>query len=78
MKREVCTCDIKDCNNDVTSHKNMTIQVIFTTEQTEGRGVKPYLQTVVIDICEECLEKLVKNQKYIIASGAQGYNTYIL
>lgn len=78
MKKEVCTCDIKGCSNQVTLNRSLPIQVIFTTDQTEGRGVKPYLDNVRLDICEDCLEKLVKNQKYIIASGAQGYNTYIL
>jgi hypothetical protein len=78
MKREICNCDINGCNNEVTHHKNMSIQVIFTTEQTEGRSVNPYLDTVVIDICEECLEKVVKNKKYIVAYGAQGYNIYKL
>jgi hypothetical protein len=46
--------------------------VLFTTEQTEGRGVKPYYQNVGIDLCNRCMEKSVT----IKAAGAQGFNEY--
>lgn len=46
--------------------------VWFETEQDEGRHVKPYLQTVEIDICPECAEKGIR----IRAVGAMGFNDY--
>lgn len=65
-------CDI--CHKKATTHK--TLQVIFTTEQTEGRPCKPYLSfPEELDLCNGCLGKIM-NGNYVIASGAQGYNNY--
>lgn len=76
MKTEVYKCDIKDCENNP-QKKGFKIQVIFTTDQTEGRSCEPYLSDETIDICKSCLDKVLKGN-YIFASGAMGYNTYIL
>lgn len=76
MKKEIYTCDIKNCENEP-KHKGFKIQVIFTTEQTEGRSIHPYLSMQTIDICEECLEIVLKGN-YIFADGAMGYNKYHL
>lgn len=66
---EICTCDIchKEC--DVLE---VTYPVMFTTEQTEGRSVKPYISYEKIDMCAECLKKAIN----IKGAGAMGYNEY--
>lgn len=68
------TCDIQGCG----SHEAVSgtsLQVIFHTEQTEGRGVKPYLTIQTLDVCEKCMEKIVEGN-YVHGSGAQGVNEY--
>lgn len=74
-KIEKYSCDIKSCTNEA-SHKQVSMQVIFKTEQNEGRPANPYLYDVKIDMCDECLKKLLKSGKYIVAYGAMGYNDY--
>jgi len=75
MKTEIYTCDIKDCENNP-KYKGKKMQVVFITETTEGRSTEPHLCDVIVDICEECLNKMAKERKYITAEGAMGYNTY--
>lgn len=76
MKVEQYFCDINDCKKECKSQQEK-LQVIFTTEQTEGRGCNPYLDTATINICDACKEKVLQGMP-IFAYGAQGYNTYIL
>lgn len=65
-------CDI--CHKKATTHK--TLQVIFTTEQTEGRSCKPYLSfPEELDLCDDCLGEIMKGN-YVFGSGTQGYNDY--
>lgn len=66
-------CDI--CKKETNNITTKTIQVIFQTEQTEGRNCKPYLSNVNLDICPECFKKIL-NGKAVLAWGAQGYNEY--
>ena len=66
------TCDIHNCSDDA---KGAKVQVIFLTEQTEGRSTDPYLQIAKIDLCENCYKNILKGAA-IFATGAQGYNTY--
>lgn len=77
MRSENYTCDIKDCGEPAT-HKQKAIQVIFLSDQTEGRSCAPYLSDQKIDLCEKHMTKLLEKEKYITATGAQGYNTYYL
>ena len=70
---EVVKCDI--CNHKNKEIKEVKLDVIFTTEQTEGRGVEPYLQRKTLDICDPCKEHILKGN-YIFGSGAMGFNTY--
>ena len=67
-------CDIKGCNNEASHIKN-TIQVVFHTDQTEGRSVKPYLSLEKLDLCNEHYD-LVSCGAGIHGQGAQGFNTY--
>jgi hypothetical protein len=69
-------CDI--CSNDIIHNINTfegKLQVIFTTEQTEGRSTSPYLGEEEIDLCEDCYKHLLSGN-YIYAAGAMGYNKY--
>jgi len=72
MKKEIYSCDV--CKKE-TEVKKERIQVIFTTEQDEGRSTEPYLSDQNIDICKDC-KKTVLEGKYIYASGAMGFNEY--
>ncbi len=74
MKKTIITCDIEKCNNDFLV-ETKDIQVIFTTDQTEGRSCTPYLSNEKVDICVDCLIKVLEGN-YIWANGAQGHNTY--
>lgn len=75
MEKKLITCDIKGCGAENPANVKKQIQVIFHTEQTEGRGVTPYLSNETIDICSSCLTKVLKGN-YIHGSGAMGYNDY--
>lgn len=72
MKTEIISCDICGSTGKVV---NENIQVVFTTEQTEGRYSEPYLSNEKIDICMDCLGRRLKGES-IYANGAQGYNNY--
>lgn len=77
MKKITYNCDIKNCNNKVEIEENIqkNIQIIFLTEQTEGRGSDPYLDNKKLDICEKCMNKILKGEA-IYGQGAQGHNNY--
>ena len=79
MKIEKIICDVKNCitkKEDVqVIFKNIDIQVIFETDQTDGITSKPYLENIKLDLCENCKNKIL-NGNYLYAYGAQGYNTY--
>lgn len=46
--------------------------VMFHTDQTEGRARDPYISMETLDVCADCLPKIVKVHGW----GAQGYNEY--
>ena len=74
MKKETYFCDV--CEKQVPAKlEEKKIQVIFHTEQTEGRGVKPYLSDQKIEICDDCYGKILKGN-YLHGTGAMGYNKY--
>lgn len=73
MKTEIITCDVCKSSEKVIENKSM--QVIFHTDQTEGRSVKPYLSIEQFDVCEKCIDTVLKGN-YIHGDGAQGYNNY--
>lgn len=56
--------------------KKESIQVVFTTEQTEGRQCEPYLSIQKIDICQDCKDRILKGDM-LFGAGAQGYNRYV-
>ena len=72
----VLTCDIcKNAQNDSIIQEDKTIPIIFTTEQTEGRGCDPYLSSFTLDICDTCMDIILKGN-IPFGSGAQGHNRY--
>lgn len=75
MKTETVsiTCDISDCGNP--NAKPDKIQVIFESDQTEGRPVDPYLSMESFDLCSTCKAKILKGN-YVFGYGAQGVNTF--
>lgn len=73
-KIEVMKCDIRDCNSE-DNVKTISMQVIFVTEQNEGRGCKPYFQNAKFEMCQKCLEKALDGNA-VYAAGAQGYNEF--
>lgn len=66
-------CDVCD---EETSNEKIDIQVIFTTEQNEGRCCKPYLCNEKLNLCNKCLNNVFYNGNYIYANGAMGCNIY--
>jgi len=77
MKKEIViiSCDICAQEDTDSPVEEKQIPIIFTTEQTEGRSVKPHLIIQKMDICEECMEIIVRG--YIpFGHGAQGHNKY--
>lgn len=66
-------CDV--CGEE-TRNKKIDIQVIFTTEQNEGRYHKPYLCNKKLNLCNKCFNNVLYNGNYICANGAMGCNTY--
>lgn len=70
------TCDIEKCGNYLLKQTETKIQVIFTTNQTDGYPSQPYLNdTNRLDMCDQCMDHVLKGN-YIFAHGAQGFNTY--
>lgn len=67
-------CDIKDCDVEA-EHKQKTISVRFTTEQTEGRSTTPYLSGEKLDMCKDHYQEYIDSLP-LVATGAQGYNDY--
>ncbi len=76
-KKTTYTCDLECCSNEATN-RDRSMQIIFTTEQTEGRSCEPYFELVNIDLCDNCLNKIIKARRYITGTGAQGHNRYVI
>lgn len=74
MRKTIITCDIKGCTEKAFADP-FSIQVIFHTEQTEGRGTNSYLFTEKIDLCTKCHKKILDGN-YVHAHGAMGHNEY--
>ncbi len=80
MKKTTISCDICGLElhseiEDFQDEFGKKLQVIFTTEQTEGKSCAPHLCMENIDICKACYKKVLEG-KAIFAHGAQGFNTY--
>lgn len=80
MQKTIRTCDIKGCgqqiHEDETNNIQQPMQVIFETEQEEGRTCQEYLSMEKLDICASCMRGIIDDGRYIKATGAMGYNEY--
>lgn len=74
MKKELFFCDIKGCGKEATL-KNVDMQVVFETEQTEGRIVPKYLSAEKLDLCDRCMKNIISGN-YVFGRGAMGSNEY--
>lgn len=64
-------CDL--CNKESEEGiESLTVPHWFTTEQNEGKPITPYTTQKKMDLCDDCIEKVV----VVKGSGAQGYNKY--
>lgn len=72
MKTIIVSCDV--CKGQI-SPRPHDIQVIFVSDQNEGKPSEPYLDEVTIDICKLCIDKVMSG-KYIFSRGALGNNEY--
>ena len=71
---EIVKCDLNNCGSEK-EVKLTNLNVVFTTEQTEGRPIKPHLTNESLDICNKCMDRVLKGEM-IFANGAQGHNNY--
>ena len=76
MRENITVVKCDTCKENMASHSQPTdLQVIFTTEQTEGRSTKPYLSMQKVDLCDKCKAFILEGH-YVFGSGAQGHNDY--
>lgn len=66
-KTIICDC----CKLEKPTQK-VKYPVLFLTEQTEGRSVKPYISYKDLDMCKDCMQVNIT----ISGTGAMGYNEY--
>lgn len=66
-KSIICDC----CKKEKPTQK-VNYPVLFLTEQTEGRSVKPYISNQELDMCADCIRINIS----ISGTGAMGYNKY--
>lgn len=77
MQKTTTLCDVCECEVSAKEggKKKQDIQVIFTTEQEEGRTSPAYLSMAKLDLCRGCFMKVL-NGNYVYAQGAMGHNSY--
>jgi hypothetical protein len=63
-------CDL--CGVVIQDYAEIKYPIIFHTDQTEGRGCEPYISHERIELCGECMKKVL----VLHAWGAQGNNKY--
>ena len=53
--------------------------MIFLTEQTEGRPIKPHsIDYADFDLCDSCYEYMLSNMRIISVITAQGHDRFYL
>lgn len=68
-------CDIDGCDTPVEPKDVREYEVVFDTEQNEGRSTEPYFQPAELYLCDKHREAYMAIQP-IRASGAMGFNKY--
>ncbi len=76
MEKIIITCDL--CDKEKTDIKKYNMQVIFETEQNEGRTTEPYFSNIGLDLCKSCYQSIIDERQYISATGAMGQNNYFI
>lgn len=74
IKCDICSAELELKQGAIDNIKK-DVQVVFTTEQTEGKNTTPYLRIVTIDLCDGCYSKILDGNMPF-AAGAMGYNNY--
>ena len=72
MKKEIFSCDICKKEGEI---KKIEMDVLFTTDQTEGRYCETHLSRECVELCYSCKQKVLEGN-YVWGSGCQGHNTY--
>lgn len=72
MRKYVIICDV--CGGEA-KYETVDLHTIFTTEQTEGRSVDKYLSKQKLDLCENCMSKILDGNG-LFGRGAMGNNRY--
>lgn len=77
MIKQIILCDVCEASASKSDggKKNQDIQVIFTTEQEEGKTCPAYLSMQKLDLCSDCFMKVLLGH-YIYAEGAMGHFSY--
>ena len=68
-------CDIAGCGTPVEPEDVREYEVVFETEQNEGRSTEPYFQPAELYLCDKHREAYMQIQP-IRATGAMGFNKY--
>ena len=71
-QKDILKCDL--CRHEVLELETVNYPVMFTTEQTEGRGVPLHVSQEKLELCKLCLNRAC----VIFGAGAQGCNEYWL
>jgi len=75
MKEIIKKCDIENSKHCGTA-RTYEVDVVFSTEQNEGRTTSPYIDRVEIELCEACRNKMLTERIMPKAYGAMGFNHY--
>lgn len=66
-------CDLCGTEHEEKDIAHVKMPVLFTTEQNEGKPVKPYVsEDCTLDLCASCLDRALT----IEATGCMGFNRY--
>ncbi len=68
--RDTYCCDI--CGREFDVRREVNVLVMWLTEQDSGERVEPYVGQELMDVCDECIDRVVA----VEAEGAQGVNSY--
>ena len=78
-KIEKYQCDT--CEVEMTESGNSmdySLQVIFITNQEDGKLCEPYHAIEIVDLCKKCKTKILNEKRVVLASGCQGFNKYCI
>ena len=68
-------CDIEGCGESVKPEAVREYDVVFETEQNEGRSTEPYFSADELYLCDEHTKEVLRLTP-IKVTGAMGFNKY--